>query len=138
MLVLKFGGTSVADQAAVTRLVQIVRATAVDPPTSGGAQPDPRGPVVVCRVGVPLALLGLTLGPCRGPEGAREHGGCCLNGIGVGCHTKRAARHGEAYLGQESERGARRSGCLFWRKSLRGGSMPCCGRRTVHTAVAAD
>jgi aspartate kinase len=63
VLVLKFGGTSVADQAAIGRLVQIVRATrqATLPNIQAGAQPDPRGPVVVVSAlgGATDRLLGL-------------------------------------------------------------------------------
>lgn len=78
MLVLKFGGTSVADQAAVTRLIQIVRATRQStlPNIQAGAQPDPRGPVVVVSAlgGATDRLLGLAAQARAGDaDGAREH-----------------------------------------------------------------
>ena len=78
MLVLKFGGTSVADEAAVTRLVQIVRATRQStlPNIQAGAQPDPRGPVVVVSAlgGATDRLLGLAAQARAGDaDGAREH-----------------------------------------------------------------
>jgi aspartate kinase len=78
MLVLKFGGTSVADQAAVTRLVQIVRATRQStlPNIQAGAQQDPRGPVVVVSAlgGATDRLLGLAAQARAGDaDGAREH-----------------------------------------------------------------
>lgn len=78
MLVLKFGGTSVADQAAITRLVQIVRATrqATLPNIQAGAPPDPRGPVIVVSAlgGATDRLLGLAAQARAGDaDGAREH-----------------------------------------------------------------
>ncbi len=78
MLVLKFGGTSVADQAAVTRLVQIVRATRQSalPNVLVGSQQDPRGPVVVVSAlgGATDRLLGLAAQARAGDaDGAREH-----------------------------------------------------------------
>ncbi len=78
MFVLKFGGTSVADQAAIVRLVEIVRATrqAAIPNVHAGSQQDPRGPVVVVSAlgGATDGLLGLAAQAGAGDaDGAREH-----------------------------------------------------------------
>jgi aspartate kinase len=78
MLVLKFGGTSVADQAAIVRLVQIVRATLQSalPNVFEGARPDPRGPIVVVSAlgGATDRLLGLAAQAGAGDgDGAREN-----------------------------------------------------------------
>src|SRR4051794_6689399 len=59
MVVMKFGGTSVADQAAIERLIAIVRAQRqADAAQEGG---DPRGPVVVVSAlsGATDRLLGV-------------------------------------------------------------------------------
>jgi len=78
VLVLKFGGTSVADQAAILRLVGIVRATRQSalPNALAGADPDPRGPVVVVSAlgGATDRLLGLAAQARAGDaDGAREN-----------------------------------------------------------------
>lgn len=78
MFVLKFGGTSVADQAAITRLVDIVRATRQSalPNVLAGSQQDPRGPVVVVSAlgGATDRLLGLAAQARAGDaDGAKEH-----------------------------------------------------------------
>jgi len=78
VFVLKFGGTSVADQAAIRRLVEIVRATrqAAIPNVQAGVQQDPRGPVVVVSAlgGATDGLLGLAAQAGAGDAtGAREH-----------------------------------------------------------------
>jgi aspartate kinase len=74
VFVLKFGGTSVADQAAITRLADIVRAarqSAIAPENT-----DPRGPVVVVSAlgGATDRLLGLAAQAGAGDaDGAREN-----------------------------------------------------------------
>ncbi len=74
MIVMKFGGTSVADRAAIERLVSIVRAArqaAIQPESA-----DWRGPVVVVSAlgGVTDRLLGLAAEAGAGDvEGAREN-----------------------------------------------------------------
>jgi len=74
MIVAKFGGTSVADRAAIQRLILIIRAArqAAIQPESG----DWRGPVVVVSAlgGATDRLLGLAAEAGAGDiEGAREH-----------------------------------------------------------------
>ena len=109
MLVLKFGGTSVADRDAITRLVQIVRATRQStlPNIQAGAQPDPRGPVVVVSAlgGATDRLLGLAAQARAGDaDGAREHVRLLLERhlevAGVIANEGMRAQV-EAYLGQE-------------------------------------
>lgn len=78
MFVMKFGGTSVADRAAITRLVDIVRATRQSalPNVLAGSQLDPRGPVVVVSAlgGATDRLLGLAAQARAGDaDGAKEH-----------------------------------------------------------------
>ncbi len=78
MFVLKFGGTSVADRAAITRLIEIVRATrqAALPNVLVGTQQDPRGPIVVVSAlgGATDRLLGLAAQAGAGDaDGAREN-----------------------------------------------------------------
>jgi len=78
VFVLKFGGTSVADQAAIARLIEIVRATrqAAIPNVEAGVQQDPRGPVVVVSAlgGATDGLLGVAAQAGAGDaDGAREH-----------------------------------------------------------------
>jgi aspartate kinase len=115
MLVLKFGGTSVADRAAVTRLIQIVRATRQStlPNIQAGAQPDPRGPVVVVSAlgGATDRLLGLAAQARAGDaDGAREHVRLLLERHleVAGVITNDALRaEVEAYLGDEFEALAR-------------------------------
>jgi aspartate kinase len=74
MIIMKFGGTSVADRAAIERLVSIVRAArqaAIQPESA-----DWRGPVVVVSAlgGVTDRLLGLAAEAGAGDvEGAREN-----------------------------------------------------------------
>ena len=74
MIVMKFGGTSVADRAAIERLIGIVRAArqvAVQPES-----PDWRGPIVVVSAlgGATDRLLGLAAEAAAGDgEGAREN-----------------------------------------------------------------
>ncbi|MCR4375617.1 MAG: aspartate kinase, partial [Acidobacteria bacterium] len=74
MFVLKFGGTSVADQAAIVRLVDIVRAArqaAIAPENR-----DPRGPIVVVSAlgGATDRLLGIAAEAGAGDaDGAREN-----------------------------------------------------------------
>src|SRR5262245_50274823 len=74
MIVMKFGGTSVADRAAIERLIGIVRAArqvAIQPES-----PDWRGPIVVVSAlgGATDRLLGLAAEAAAGDaEGAREH-----------------------------------------------------------------
>jgi aspartate kinase len=74
MIVSKFGGTSVADRAAIVRLIAIIRAArqaAIQPES-----PDWRGPVVVVSAlgGATDRLLGLAAEAGAGDiEGAREH-----------------------------------------------------------------
>ena len=74
MFVLKFGGTSVADQAAIVRLVDIVRAArqaAIAPENT-----DPRGPIVVVSAlgGATDRLLGIAAEAGAGDsDGAREN-----------------------------------------------------------------
>jgi aspartate kinase len=74
MVVMKFGGTSVADQAAINRLVAIVRAerqAAIQPES-----PDWRGPIVVVSAlaGATDRLLGVAAEAGAGDvEGAREN-----------------------------------------------------------------
>src|SRR4051794_5611134 len=74
MIVMKFGGTSVADKAAVERLITIVRAArqvAIQPES-----PDWRGPIVVVSAlgGATDRLLGLAAEAGAGDlEGARDH-----------------------------------------------------------------
>lgn len=109
MLVLKFGGTSVADQAAITRLIQIVRATRQStlPNIQAGAEPDPRGPVVVVSAlgGATDRLLGLAAQARAGDaDGAREHVRLLLERHleVAGVITNEGLRSQvEAYLGQE-------------------------------------
>ena len=72
MKVMKFGGTSVADQAAIERLIALVRAERQAEAQSEGG--DPRGPVVVVSAlsGVTDRLLGLAaLAGSGDVEGAR-------------------------------------------------------------------
>ncbi len=78
MFVLKFGGTSVADRAAIIRLIEIVRATrqAALPNVLVGTQQDPRGPIVVVSAlgGATDRLLGLAAQAGAGDaDGAREN-----------------------------------------------------------------
>ena len=78
MFVLKFGGTSVADRAAIIRLIEIVRATrqAALPNALAGTQQDPRGPIVVVSAlgGATDRLLGLAAQAGAGDaDGAREN-----------------------------------------------------------------
>ena len=74
MVVMKFGGTSVADQSAMERLIAIVRAQRqADAQQEGG---DARGPIVVVSalmlvatlaapvVGVPVVVLVIGLAAC--------------------------------------------------------------------------
>src|SRR6188508_35654 len=74
MVVMKFGGTSVADRAAIERLIGIVRAArqvAVQPESS-----DWRGPIVVVSAlgGATDRLLGVAAEAAAGDfEGAAEH-----------------------------------------------------------------
>src|SRR3954467_3039758 len=74
MVVMKFGGTSVADPAAIERLVSIVRAerqVAIQPESS-----DWRGPIVVVSAlgGATDRLLGIAAEAGAGDiEGAREN-----------------------------------------------------------------
>ena len=74
MIVMKFGGTSVADQAAIERLMAIVRAArqvAIQPESE-----DWRGPIVVVSAlgGVTDRLLGMAAEAGAGDaEGAREN-----------------------------------------------------------------
>jgi aspartate kinase len=74
MIVMKFGGTSVADQAAIERLMSIVRAArqvAIQPEST-----DWRGPLVVVSAlgGATDRLLGLAAEAGAGDvDGAREH-----------------------------------------------------------------
>jgi aspartate kinase len=74
MVVMKFGGTSVADQAAIERLVSIVRAerqAAIQPES-----PDWRGPIVIVSAlgGATDRLLGVAAEAGAGDvEGAREN-----------------------------------------------------------------
>ena len=74
MIICKFGGTSVADRAAIQRLIGIIRAArqaAIQPES-----PDWRGPVVVVSAlgGATDRLLGLAAEAGAGDiEGAREH-----------------------------------------------------------------
>src|SRR5580765_8421623 len=74
MVVMKFGGTSVADQGAIERLISIVRAerqVAIQPESS-----DWRGPVVVVSAigGATDRLLGVAAEAGAGDiEGAREN-----------------------------------------------------------------
>jgi aspartate kinase len=74
VIVMKFGGTSVADQAAIERLMAIVRAArqvAIQPESD-----DWRGPIVVVSAlgGVTDRLLGLAAEAGAGDaEGARDH-----------------------------------------------------------------
>jgi len=78
VFVLKFGGTSVADRAAIGRLIEIVRATrqAALPNVLVGTQQDPRGPIVVVSAlgGATDRLLGLAAQAGAGDaDGAREN-----------------------------------------------------------------
>ena len=74
MIVMKFGGTSVADRAAIERVVSIVRAArqaAIQPESS-----DWRGPVVVVSAlgGATDRLLGIAAQAGAGDiDGARDH-----------------------------------------------------------------
>src|SRR5687768_9341332 len=74
MIVMKFGGTSVADRAAIERVVSIVRAArqaAIQPES-----PDWRGPVVVVSAlgGATDRLLGIAAQAGAGDiDGARDH-----------------------------------------------------------------
>src|SRR6185503_12650960 len=74
MIVMKFGGTSVADRAAIERLMSIVRAArqaAIQPESQ-----DWRGPVIVVSAlgGATDRLLGVAAEAGSGDaEGAREH-----------------------------------------------------------------
>jgi aspartate kinase len=74
MIVMKFGGTSVADRAAIERLIGIVRAArqaAIQPESA-----DWRGPIVVVSAlgGATDRLLGLAAEAAAGDvEGAQEH-----------------------------------------------------------------
>jgi len=74
VIVMKFGGTSVADRAAIERLIGIVRAArqvAIQPESA-----DWRGPIVVVSAlgGATDRLLGLAAEAAAGDaEGAREH-----------------------------------------------------------------
>src|SRR5215831_4859236 len=74
MVVMKFGGTSVADRAAIERLISIVRAerqAAIQPESA-----DWRGPVVVVSAlgGATDRLLGIAAEAGAGDvEGAREN-----------------------------------------------------------------
>ena len=72
MVVMKFGGTSVADRAAIERLMAIVRAERqAEAQREGG---DPRGPIVVVSAlsGVTDRLLGLAAQAGAGDiDGAR-------------------------------------------------------------------
>src|SRR5918999_210157 len=74
MVVMKFGGTSVADRAAIERLIAIVRAQRqADAQQEGG---DARGPVVVVSAlsGVTDRLLGIAAEAGAGDiEGARNN-----------------------------------------------------------------
>jgi aspartate kinase len=74
MVVMKFGGTSVADQAAIERLIAIVRAQRqADAQQEGG---DARGPIVVVSAlsGVTDRLLGIAAEAGAGDvEGARNN-----------------------------------------------------------------
>ncbi len=74
MVVMKFGGTSVADQAAIARLIAIVRAQRqADAQQEGG---DARGPIVVVSAlsGVTDRLLGIAAEAGAGDtEGARNN-----------------------------------------------------------------
>lgn len=78
MFVLKFGGTSVADQAAIGRLIEIVRAArqAAVPNVLAGSSRDPRGPILVVSAlgGATDRLLGLAAQAGAGDaDGAREN-----------------------------------------------------------------
>ena len=71
MVVMKFGGTSVADQSAIDRLIAIVRSQ-----RQGGGPRDARGPIVVVSAlsGVTDRLLGIAAEAGAGDvEGARNN-----------------------------------------------------------------
>src|SRR5215510_1787028 len=74
MIVMKFGGTSVADRPAIERLISIIRAArqaAIQPESQ-----DWRGPVVVVSAlgGATDRLLGVAAEAAAGDiDGAREH-----------------------------------------------------------------
>ena len=104
MVVMKFGGTSVADRAAIERLMAIVRAERqAEAQREGG---DPRGPVVVVSAlsGVTDRLLGLAAQAGAGDiDGARAS----VRDLQQRHIHRRGRRHRRRAAG-EAARGARR------------------------------
>ena len=113
---MKFGGTSVADQAAIQRLIAIVRAArqaAIQPESS-----DWRGPVVVVSAlgGVTDRLLGVAAGAGAGDiDGALEHLAALrqrhLEVAGVVVDSRERADV-ERFIGQEFDEIERVTGAL--------------------------